>query len=99
MIPHHVYDQLAILGLVWLCVMLHYAGSSQGTVSPQPLAEPVSPQYKRKRSNDPKPFVGLTQRPCCAACDHAATHPQLLPPRRPDPMPPTNRRPCSIDTV
>ena len=25
MIPHHVYYQLAILGLVWLCIMLHYA--------------------------------------------------------------------------
>ena len=97
MIPHHVYSQLAILGLVWLCVMLHYAWPSPGTVSPQPQAEPVSPQYKRKRSNDPKPFAGLTQRPCCAACDHAATHPQPLPPLRPDPLPPTNRRPCAID--
>ena len=24
MIPHHVYYQLAILGLLWLCVILHY---------------------------------------------------------------------------
>ena len=60
--PHHVYYQLAILGLVWLCVMLHYAWPSQSTVSPQPPAEPVSPQYKRKRSNDPKPF-GLCTSP------------------------------------
>jgi hypothetical protein len=24
MIPQHVYYQLAILGLLWLCVLLHY---------------------------------------------------------------------------
>jgi IS1 family transposase len=98
MIPNHVYYQLAILGLVWLCVMLHYAWPSQGMASPPPPVQPVAPQYKRKRSNDSKPFAGLTQRPCCAACDHAATQPQPLPPLRPDPLPPTNRRPCSIDT-
>jgi transposase-like protein len=31
-------------------------------------------------------------------CDHDANHPKPQPPRRPDPMPPTNRRPCAIDT-
>ena len=28
MIPHHVYYQLAVVGLLWLCVMLHYLGPS-----------------------------------------------------------------------
>ena len=23
MIPHHVYSQLATLGLLWFCIMLH----------------------------------------------------------------------------
>ena len=32
MIPHHVYYQLAIVGLLWLCVMLHYVWSSRGAV-------------------------------------------------------------------
>jgi IS1 family transposase len=98
MIPHHVYYQLAILGLFWLCIMLHYIWPSRGAVAPQPPAEPVSPQFKRKRSKEPKPFEGLTQRPYCAACEHAANH--TAPPlsRRPDPMPPTNRRPRVIDT-
>ena len=98
MIPHHVYYQLAIVGLLWLGVMLHYVWPSRGAVSPQPLAEPVPPQLKRKRSNEPKPFEGLTQRPHCAACEHDATHAQVPSPRRPNPMPPTNRRPCEIDT-
>jgi IS1 family transposase len=98
MIPHHVYYQLAILGLFWLCIMLHYIWPSRGAVAPQPPAEPVSPQFKRKRSKAPKPFEGLTQRPSCAACEHAANH--TAPPlsRRPEPMPPTNRRPRVIDT-
>ena len=98
MLPPHVSYHLAILGLVWLGVLLHYAWPSQGTGSPQPQAEPVSPQYKRKRSNDPNPFAGLAQRPGCAAWAHAASQPQPLPPRRPAPLPPPNRRPCSIDT-
>jgi len=98
MIPHHVYYQLAVVGLLWLCVMLHYIWPSRGTVSPQLLAQPAPPQCKRKRSNEAKPFEGLTQRPHCAACEHDATHSQVPPPRRPEPMPPTNRRPCAIDT-
>jgi IS1 family transposase len=98
MIPHHVYCQFAVLGLLWLCVILYYLWPSRSAVSPQPPAEPVPPKFKRKRANEPKPFEGLTQRPHCAACEHAATHPKPLPPLRPDPMPPTNRRPCEIDT-
>jgi hypothetical protein len=53
MIPHHVYYQLAILGLFWLCIMLHYIWPSRGAVAPQPPAEPVSPQFKHKRSKEP----------------------------------------------
>jgi hypothetical protein len=37
MIPHHVYYQLAILGLLWLCVILHYAWPSRYAPSPPKL--------------------------------------------------------------
>jgi IS1 family transposase len=98
MIPHHVYYQLAILGLLWLCLMLHAGWPSQSTAShPQP-SEPIPSKCKRKRSNEPKAFEGLTHRPPCAACAPAAHHPQASPPRRPDPMPLTHRRPRVIDT-
>src|SRR6266446_6826536 len=97
MIPHHAYYQLAILGLLWLCVIFHSLWPSRGVLSPQPPAEPVPPPFKRKRSNEPKPFEGLTKKPHCAACEHAASHPTPPPPRRPEPMPPTHRRPCEID--
>ena len=98
MIPHHVYYQLAILGLLWFCIMLHSLWPSRGAVASPPPAQPVPPTCKRKQSKDPKPCAGLTQRPHCAACAHAANHPTPPPPRRPDPMPPPNRRPRAIDT-
>src|SRR5262245_6294905 len=49
MIPHHLYYQLVIVGLLWLCVMLHSVWSSPDAVSPQPPVQPVPPQMKRKR--------------------------------------------------
>jgi hypothetical protein len=98
MIPHQVYYQLAILGLLWLCVILHDFWPSRSALPPQPPAEPVLPMGKRQRADRPKPFEGLTQKPPCAACVHAANHPTPPPPRRPEPMPPTNQRPCAIDT-
>jgi hypothetical protein len=98
MIPHHSYYQLAMVGLLWFCLMLHYVWPSRGAVAPQPPGQPVPPQLQRKRSNEPQAFVGLTQRPHCARCEHAANHPEPQPPQRPDPMAPTNRRPCAIDT-
>ena len=98
MIPHYVYYQLAIVGLLWLCIMLHSIWPSRDAVLPQLRTEPMPLRFKRKRANEPKPFAGLTQRPHCAACEHDANHPQVPPPQRPEPMPPTSRRPCEIDT-
>jgi len=98
MIPYHVYYQLAILGYLWLCVTLYYGWPSQSTGSHQKSAKPVPLKCKRKRSTAPKAFEGLTQNPPCAACEREATHHKVSPPLRPDPMPPTNRRPRVIDT-
>ena len=98
MMLHHVYYQLAILGLLWLWVMLHYAWPSRAATSQPRPADPVPLTSKRTRSNEPKPFEGLPHKPPCAACAHDATHPTVPPPRRPDPMPLTHRRPRVIDT-
>jgi hypothetical protein len=98
MISHHVYYQLAILGFLWLCIMLHCGWPSRST---RALSRPAAPgplTRKRQHSNAPKPFEGLTQRPHCAACEHDANRPHEPSPMRPDPMPPTHRRPCEIDT-
>ena len=98
MIPHLVYYQLVILVLLWLCVMLPYLWPSPGPGSFPKRAEPTPIKAKRKRSSEPKPFEGLTQKPHCALCEQDLASPQAPPPLPPDPMPPTNRRPREVDT-
>jgi IS1 family transposase len=58
--------------------------------------EPLKPT--RHRSNEPKPFEGLTHKPHCALCERETASPQSPPPVPPDPMPSTNRRPREVDT-
>jgi IS1 family transposase len=99
MIPHLVYSPLVILGLLWLWVMLHLAWPSQAAASPQRPAEPKPIKPKRKRSTEPKPFAGLTHKPPCALCAQETAHPLAPPLVRPDPMPPTHRRPRTVDTA
>ena len=60
MVSHLFYYQLAVFALVWLFVILHVAGSRRGTLSAPP-ATLIQP--KRTRSNEPKAFEGLTQKP------------------------------------
>jgi IS1 family transposase len=96
MIPHLFFYQLAVLGLLWLCVMLHAAWPSRCTTAQGTPAKPIMP--RRHRSKEPQPFAGLTHKPSCALCEHEATHPKLPPPVPPEPMPPTHRRPRTVDT-
>jgi IS1 family transposase len=93
MVSHLFYYQLALLAIIWLFVMLHLTGSKPGLPTP-----PVPAKPKRKRSPEPKAFEGLTHKPHCMLCaqETGETHPP--PPVRPDPMPPTNRRPRTVDT-
>ena len=92
MVSHLFYYQLALCVLVWLFVMLHVTWSKPGLT-----ILPMSAQPKRKRSNEPKPFAGLTTKPPCTLCEREAAHPQP-PPGPPEPMPPTHRRPRTVDT-
>ncbi len=96
MIPHLVYYQLVILVLLWLCVMLPYLWPSPPRVMPTRPAAPLTP--KRRRSSKPKPFAGLTHKPPCPLCEQEPADTAPTPPQRPDPMPPTNRRPRTVDT-
>jgi IS1 family transposase len=93
MVSHLLYYQLALLAILWLFVMLHVAWSEPGLTTPAVPAKP-----KRKRSTEPQPFAGLTHKPPCALCERETAHPQTPPPRRPDPMPLTHRRPRTVDT-
>jgi len=93
MVLHHLFYQLALLVAIWLFVMLHLTGAKPGRPAP-----PVSAKPKRKRSTEPKAFEGLTQKPHCALCEQEIGETPPAPPRRPDPMPATNRRPRTVDT-
>jgi hypothetical protein len=57
MIPHLFFYQLAVLGLLWLCVMLHAAWPSRCTTGQEMPAKPIMP--RRQRFQELKPFVGL----------------------------------------
>jgi len=71
MMLHHVYSLLTAMGCLWLCSMLHHGWPRRPTVPHHKPTEPVPLQCKRKQSNAPKPFEGLTQRLCrvCTRCD------------------------------
>ena len=95
MIPHLLYYQLAVFGCLWLFVMLCWAWPSP-CLDERPKADPTPPQCKR--TDALKAFAGLTHKPPCPLCEQEAATPTPPPPVRPDPMPPTKRRPRAIDT-
>src|SRR5437016_5557049 len=98
MVSHHFFSQLVLLALLWLFVILHLSRPKRPVTAPAvpALPEPLKP--KRPRSNEPKPFEGLTHKPHCALCEQDIAYPKAPPPVPPDPMAPTHRRPREIDT-
>jgi IS1 family transposase len=95
MVSHLFFYQLVLLGLLWLCVMLHYAWPNECARGDQRPSQPLPP---RKRSSDPKPFPGLTRTPPCAACEQAHAHGPQPPGCPPPRMAPTRGRPRQVDT-
>ena len=96
MVSHLVFYQLMVLGLLWLCVMLHYAWPNECTGGDQKPSKPLPPPYKR--SSAPKPFPGLTRKPPCAACEQAHAHGPQPPGCPPPRIVPTRGRPRQVDT-
>jgi hypothetical protein len=74
MIPHYVYDQLAMVELLGLYVMVHYVWPRRGTVSPPPPVPPVPPLLKRKRANALTPFGPLPTLTRVAHCLECLSH-------------------------
>jgi transposase-like protein/IS1 family transposase len=90
------YYQLALLALIWLFLMLRFSWPRRSESPPPVLAPPITPQ--RKRSPAPKAFAGLTHKPHCALCERETGETPPAPPQRPEPLPPTHRRPRTVDT-
>jgi hypothetical protein len=96
MVSHLFFYQLVLLGLLWLCVMLHYAWPNECTGGDQRPSKPLPPRCKR--SSGPKPFPGLTRKPPCAACEQAHAHGPQPPGCPPPRIVPTRGRPRQVDT-
>jgi IS1 family transposase len=95
MVSHLFFSHFALLVLVWLFCLFLYTWPRDRVRLPHPAA-PSAP--RRQRSNTPKSFAGLTQKPHCALCEQDVPHPQVPSAVRPDPLPPTHRRPRTVDT-
>jgi transposase-like protein/IS1 family transposase len=96
MVPTLFVYQLGLVALVCVFLLLCGLWPNDAAFPHQPIM-PTQPS-RRKRSKEPKPFAGLTQRPLCALCAREATQAPEPPPAPPEPMPPTTRRPRTIDT-
>jgi IS1 family transposase len=96
MVSHLFFYQLVLLGLLWLCCMLHSAWpSSHAAGVPRP-PELIPPSRKRPRV--PKPFPGLTHKPHCEACAQAAVPRPQAPCTPPPRIVSTRGRPRQVDT-
>jgi len=87
MVSYHVFYQLMLLGLLWLFLMLHVVWPSARPAQKQRTTQPITPPHKR--SKEPKPFIGLTLKPHCDACEQGVAsrrEPPCAPP------PPTSAR-------
>jgi hypothetical protein len=95
MVSHLFCYQLALITLIGLFFLLLYAWPRDRPRRPHPAA-PSAP--RRPRSNAPTPFASLPQQPHCALCEQDVPHPPMPAAVRPDPLPPTHRRPRPVDT-
>jgi IS1 family transposase len=96
MVSHLFFYQLVLLGLLWLCCMLHAAWpSSHAAGVPRP-PERIPPSRKRPRV--PKPFPGHTRKPHCEACAQAAVPRPQAPCAPPPRIVSTRGRPRQVDT-
>ncbi len=96
MISDLLFYKLMLVGLLWLCLMLHRLWLHDRAAPCHKRPTPALPS--RKRSREPKPFAGLTAKPHCAACEQRATPRKLPPPVPPAPVILPNRRPRQVDT-
>src|SRR2546429_9222114 len=90
------FSQLVLAALVWLCVILHGVWPRGPVAACSTTLEPPPP--RRKRSREPKPFVGLTTQPHCDACAHTNTHHPHAPAAPPPRIVVTRGRRRQVDT-
>ncbi len=77
MIAEPLFYKLLLVSLVWLCLVLHLVWSDDRARAGHSTPLPAKPP--RKRSQEPKPFAGLTQQPLCTLCEQEIAHPTAPP--------------------
>jgi transposase-like protein/IS1 family transposase len=91
-----VHDLLLIVPL-WLGGILYKRWArNRSAICPTPR-RPATPLHKH--SQDPKPFPGLTYKPCCALCEQAPAPAPAAPRVPPAPFPSSPGRPRQVDTT
>jgi hypothetical protein len=67
---HPLFDALLMLAWLWFGLLVWWAWLKGRSV---PARTPCPPaKLLRKRAKEPKPFVGLTHKPLCEACEQTA---------------------------
>ena len=67
MVSNLVFSQLVLIAVVWLFLMLYGLWPAEPTATRPQTPKPLMPP--RKRSKEPKSFMGLTHKPYCEACE------------------------------
>jgi IS1 family transposase len=97
MVSHLVFYQLGLIAVVWVFLRLYGLWPSEPTAArPQP-PKPLRPP--RTRSKEPKPFLGLTRQPYCAACAQGVASRREPPGAPPPPLVSTRGRRRHVDTA
>src|SRR5262245_40826969 len=96
MVSHLFFYQLGLVALVWVCLILHWVWPS--ACAPAPPTPPQPTPLRRQRRHEPKPFVGLTTKPHCDACEHRSEPPPQTPAAPPPRLVPARGRRRHVDT-
>ena len=96
MVSNLFFYQLALLALLWVWLLLHYAWpSDRAAIRPTP---PALRPPRRKRHRDLPSFAGLTTKPHCDACEHGSDLRPEVPHTPPPRIVPTRGRRRQVDT-
>jgi hypothetical protein len=88
---------LLLMGILWLSVMLIWVWPPYQAAPGHTDRQPA--HRAPRRLQDPKPFSGLTHKPGCVACEHAAQASTVQsPPTPPLPITSTRGRRRQVDT-
>jgi hypothetical protein len=96
MAPNLLFYQLLLVALVLLCRITHVWWPDDSRATPHRSRKPDPP--RRKRSTEPKPFLGFLHTPLCAACEQGTDGRPEAPGSPPPGMTVTRGRRRMVDT-